>query len=46
MTDHVSRLLPLLRKANAKQAQAIWKESKTLGVMDQLEKAYRMGNRH
>jgi NAD-dependent oxidoreductase involved in siderophore biosynthesis len=37
----VSRLLPLLRIATAKQAQAIWREAHSLGIGDQLESAYR-----
>ena len=45
MSDHVSRLVRLLRKATSKEAQAIWKEAKSLGLEDQLEKAYRMGDR-
>lgn len=43
MSDHVSRLLPLLRSANSKQAIAIWREAKQLGIMDELERAYRAG---
>ena len=34
-----------LKRANAKQAQAIWREATKLGLSDQLEKMNRMGAR-
>lgn len=46
MTDeydakHVARLLPALRQATSKQAQAIWREAGQLGITEALERAYK-----
>lgn len=45
MTDMLNHLLTRLRTANARQAQAIWREARQLGLDEELDRMRRMGLR-